>query len=231
MSSLEEFLEGLHDDLDKVQQEDAQADESPANSSLKGEPSPKKVKTTLQPVQLVKRKTAAKKEELVTSVQPTLNRNYLQDLLGLSQQHDSRTGAHPPGTSSAVSPPSGAFVAPSSSSHNNLVFQSKASTKPPAESGKAVAADHRLFIGNLSSEARDEQVQKVFKDYPSAHSIHVVLDGSREKCKGFGFVSFTDPFEMLRAMREKNGKLCGNRPMLISKAKSTNTQQGRARLQ
>lgn len=48
-----------------------------------------------------------------------------------------------------------------------------------------------------------------------SEAINLTTDQS----KGFGFVGFTDPFEMLKALREKQGKLCGSRPMQIKQAK------------
>ena len=35
---------------------------------------------------------------------------------------------------------------------------------------------------------------------------------------GYGFVAFSDPLEGVKAMREMNGKLCGNRPMHVKKS-------------
>jgi hypothetical protein len=77
--------------------------------------------------------------------------------------------------------------------------------------------DYRLFVGNLSGEVRDEQLSGAFSEYPSMHKVRVVRD-NKDVSKGFGFVGFLDPFEMLRAMREKNGALIGLRPVQIKKA-------------
>jgi len=82
------------------------------------------------------------------------------------------------------------------------------------------AGDYRLFVGNLAGEVRDEQLSETFKEYPSMHRVRVIRDAKTDQSKGFGFVGFTDPFEMLRAMREKQGKLCGSRPMQIKQSKT-----------
>ena len=39
------------------------------------------------------------------------------------------------------------------------------------------------------------------------------------KSRGYGFVSFSNGLDMIKALKEKNGKYCGNRPMKISKGK------------
>jgi hypothetical protein len=77
--------------------------------------------------------------------------------------------------------------------------------------------DYRLFVGNLGGDVRDDVLAAAFSEYPSMHRVRVVRD-KEDKSRGFGFVGFTDAFEMLRAMREKNGKLCGSRPMMIKKS-------------
>ena len=35
---------------------------------------------------------------------------------------------------------------------------------------------------------------------------------------GYGFVAFSNPLEGVKALREMNGKLCGNRPMHVKKS-------------
>ena len=36
--------------------------------------------------------------------------------------------------------------------------------------------------------------------------------------QGYGFVAFSDPLEGIKAMKEMNGRLCGNRPMKVMKS-------------
>jgi len=38
------------------------------------------------------------------------------------------------------------------------------------------------------------------------------------KTKGFGFVSFKDPNDFVKAIREMNGKYVGNRPIKLRKS-------------
>lgn len=38
------------------------------------------------------------------------------------------------------------------------------------------------------------------------------------KTKGFGFVSFLDPMDCIKAIREQNGKYLGSRPMTIKRS-------------
>ena len=46
----------------------------------------------------------------------------------------------------------------------------------------------------------------------------VIRDKGTGKSKGFGFVSFGDPYDMAKALREMNGKYVGNRPVKLRKS-------------
>lgn len=48
--------------------------------------------------------------------------------------------------------------------------------------------------------------------------MKVVRDKFTGKSKGFGFVSFQDPFDCAKCLREMQGKYVGNRPMKLSKS-------------
>lgn len=51
---------------------------------------------------------------------------------------------------------------------------------------------------------------RVFGKYPSFQKAKVVRDKRTNKTKGFGFVSFKDPQDFIKAMKEMNGKLINN---------------------
>lgn len=72
----------------------------------------------------------------------------------------------------------------------------------------------RLFVGNLGNDVNDESLYQAFSEYPSLVKTKVVRD--REgKTRGFGFVSFKDSDQFLKAWREKNGKYIGSRPVKL----------------
>uniref|UniRef100_F6X6M7 RNA-binding protein 42 n=1 Tax=Macaca mulatta TaxID=9544 RepID=F6X6M7_MACMU len=60
------------------------------------------------------------------------------------------------------------------------------------------ADDFRIFCGDLGNE--------------------VIRDKRTGKTKGYGFVSFKDPSDYVRAMREMNGKYVGSRPIKLRKS-------------
>ncbi|KAI8850491.1 hypothetical protein BC829DRAFT_374327 [Chytridium lagenaria] len=80
------------------------------------------------------------------------------------------------------------------------------------------ANDFRLFCGDLGNEVNDDMLFKAFVKYPSLQKVKVVRDKRTSKTKGYGFVSFKDPNDFVKAMREMNGKYVGNRPIKLRKS-------------
>lgn len=79
--------------------------------------------------------------------------------------------------------------------------------------------DFRLFCGDLGNEVSDELLAHSFSRYVSFQRAKVVRDKYTHKSRGYGFVSFADPFDCAKALREMNGKYIGNRPVKLTKSK------------
>lgn len=79
--------------------------------------------------------------------------------------------------------------------------------------------DFRLFCGDLGNEVSDEVLAHSFSRYASFQRARVVRDKYTHKSRGYGFVSFADPFDCAKALREMNGKYIGNRPVKLTKSK------------
>ncbi|KAG9295393.1 hypothetical protein G9A89_013422 [Geosiphon pyriformis] len=78
--------------------------------------------------------------------------------------------------------------------------------------------DFRLFCGDLGNEVTDDVLYKAFGKYPSLQKAKVVRDKRTGKSKGYGFVSFKDADEFVKAWKEMNGKYVGNRPIKLRKS-------------
>ncbi|CAL2038423.1 unnamed protein product [Caenorhabditis brenneri] len=78
--------------------------------------------------------------------------------------------------------------------------------------------DFRVFCGDLGNEVSDELLAKAFRKYPSFQKAKVVRESRTNKSKGYGFVSFRDSEDYVRAMREMDGKYVGNRPIKLRKS-------------
>jgi RNA recognition motif-containing protein len=78
--------------------------------------------------------------------------------------------------------------------------------------------DYRIFCGDLGHEVTDEMLFRAFAPFGSIVKAKVVRDRKTLKSKGYGFVSFRDLPDFIRAMKEMNGKYVGNRPIKLRKS-------------
>ncbi|XP_023209962.1 RNA-binding protein 42-like [Centruroides sculpturatus] len=70
--------------------------------------------------------------------------------------------------------------------------------------------DFRIFCGDLGNDVTDEVLTRAFSKFGSFIKAKVIRDKRTNKTKGFGFVSFKDPQDFIKAMREMNGKRKNN---------------------
>lgn len=67
--------------------------------------------------------------------------------------------------------------------------------------------DFRIFCGDLGNDVNDELLTRTFNKFSSFQRAKVIRDKRTSKSKGYGFVSFKDPQDFIRAMKEMDGKL------------------------
>jgi len=85
--------------------------------------------------------------------------------------------------------------------------------------GEKRPEDHTIFVGDLASDVTEDLLQKTFRDiYPSVKGAKVITDRTTGSSKGYGFVTFGDENEQVRAMTEMNGMACSSRRMRIGSA-------------
>lgn len=78
--------------------------------------------------------------------------------------------------------------------------------------------DFRIFVGDLGRDVSDDALTRAFQKYPSMQKARIVRDRKTLRTKGYGFVSFSDPTDFVKAMKEMNGKFVGSRPVKLSKS-------------
>ncbi|GAA5876766.1 hypothetical protein JCM1840_002038 [Sporobolomyces johnsonii] len=83
-------------------------------------------------------------------------------------------------------------------------------------------AHFRLFIGDLDPAISDDAFKAAFSGprYASFVKSKVIRDKYTNKGRGYGFVSYSDPEDFLKAWKEMNGKYVGTRPVTIKKAQA-----------
>ena len=64
-----------------------------------------------------------------------------------------------------------------------------------------------MFAGDLGNDVTDELLNRYFSHYASFVKAKVCRDKRTNKSKGYAFISFKDPQDYIRAMKEMNGRL------------------------
>ena len=76
----------------------------------------------------------------------------------------------------------------------------------------------QIFVGNIANDVTSDMLVKVFNKYPSFLKAKVVRDERTDKTRGYGFVSFAAPEDMLQALRAENNKYIGMKPVVLKKS-------------
>lgn len=76
-----------------------------------------------------------------------------------------------------------------------------------------------IYVGNLSYEVVDEDLNEVFKDYGSVKRVYIPTDKETGKVRGFAFVEMSKPEEENAAIEALNGAEWYGRQMKVNQAK------------
>ena len=77
--------------------------------------------------------------------------------------------------------------------------------------------DFRIFVGNLDKAVTDQHLFDHYKKYASLAKAKIVLDATQSS-KGFGFVSFLQPLDCAKAIRETDQTWLGSRPIRVKRS-------------
>ena len=77
---------------------------------------------------------------------------------------------------------------------------------------------NKLFVGNLSYNMTDDQLNAVFAPYGKIVSANIVFDKFSHRSKGFGFVEFETEEEAKAAMQALDGSEQEGRNMAVKEA-------------
>ena len=77
-----------------------------------------------------------------------------------------------------------------------------------------------IFVGNLSFEAKEIDIQRVFMAFGVVTSVAIVMEKKGKKSRGFGFVEMPDEQEALAAIAQLQGKEILGRPINVTSAVS-----------
>ena len=76
-----------------------------------------------------------------------------------------------------------------------------------------------IYVGNLSYDVTEEDLQKTFELFGKVESIKIIKDMYSGRSKGFGFVEMPDGAEAQKAIDGADGQELKGRTLKVSKAR------------
>lgn len=84
-----------------------------------------------------------------------------------------------------------------------------------------------IFVGNLSREVSDQELEKLFAQYGHVKSVKIIRDLFSGESKGFGFVEMPGKSEATEAMNSLNTFELKGKKITVNEARpKTNTRGG-----
>ncbi len=76
----------------------------------------------------------------------------------------------------------------------------------------------KIYVGNLSFNTNDEQLNQIFSPFGAVASARVIKDKFTDRSRGFGFVEMDNNEEADKAIAALNGKEVDGRALKVSEA-------------
>lgn len=84
----------------------------------------------------------------------------------------------------------------------------------------------KLYVGNLSYDTTDSNLQQMFEEFGTVLSAQVIMDRDSGRSKGFGFVEMESNQEAQAAIDGLNEKQVGGRPLTVNEARPREDRGG-----
>lgn len=75
-----------------------------------------------------------------------------------------------------------------------------------------------IYVGNLPWSATEEQIQDLFANYGTVHSVKLITDRETGRARGFGFVEMDD-VEASAAIEALDNSSFGGRTLRVNEAR------------
>ena len=85
----------------------------------------------------------------------------------------------------------------------------------------------KLYVGNLSYDTGNSELEKMFEPYGTVQSAQVITDRDTGRSKGFGFVEMGSDQEAQAAIAALNGKEVDGRRLTVNEARPREDGGGR----
>jgi cold-inducible RNA-binding protein len=78
---------------------------------------------------------------------------------------------------------------------------------------------NKLFVGNLSFETTENDLQDAFAAYGTVTEANLMMDRATNRPRGFAFITMSTPEEAQQAISGMNGKELGGRALTVNVAR------------
>ena len=85
-------------------------------------------------------------------------------------------------------------------------------------SARSSGVPMRLFVGGLSWDTTEAQLQQLFESHGTVQEAIIVKDRDTGDSRGFGFVTMADRRDATKAIREVNGTELDRRTLVVKQA-------------
>jgi RNA recognition motif-containing protein len=83
-----------------------------------------------------------------------------------------------------------------------------------------------IYVGNLSFDSTEGELEALFEAYGSVDSAKVIIDKFTNRSRGFGFIEMTNRAEGLKAIQGLDSKDLGGRSLKVSEARAKTNSGG-----
>ncbi len=84
----------------------------------------------------------------------------------------------------------------------------------------------KLYVGNLSFNTSNEDLQELFGQAGTVESVNIVEDRDTGRSRGFGFVEMSSKEEATAAIEQLNGKEIDGRSLTVNEARPREERSG-----
>jgi len=84
----------------------------------------------------------------------------------------------------------------------------------------------KLYVGNLTYETTDGDLQNLFTPHGAVQSAQVIMDRETGRSKGFGFVEMDRPDDAQKAITALNGHEVNGRALTVNEARPREDRSG-----
>lgn len=99
----------------------------------------------------------------------------------------------------------------------------------PATAGRRFVMPTKLYVGNLSFQATEDDLRELFAQAGTVESVRIVTDQFTGRPRGFGFVEMSTKEEAAKAVEMLNGRLFRDRNLVLDEARVAGSSGRRTR--